>query len=57
MDAAVWLCIADFYHADYESAIIADNLDLPFTTEEMNRYICTHHTENPDFAKIIPFSP
>lgn len=35
---------------------IADNLDIPFTTEEMNRYIRAHHTEHPDFAKKIPSS-
>lgn len=26
---------------DAEAAIIAENLDIPFTTEEMNRYIRT----------------
>lgn len=50
------LCKADFHLADEEAAFIADNLDIPFTTEEMNRYIRTHHTENPDFAKKIPTS-
>ena len=46
----------DFYLADEEAAFIAYNLDIPFTTEEMNRSIRTHHTENPDFAKKIPSS-
>lgn len=50
------LCKADFHLAEEEAAFIADNLDIPFTTEEMNRYIRTHHTENPDFAKKIPSS-
>ena len=50
------LCKADFHLADEEAAFIADNLDIPFTTEEMNSYIRTHHTENPDFAKKIPSS-
>lgn len=46
----------DFLLADEEAVFIADNLDIPFTTDEMNRYIRTHHTENPDFAKTIPTS-
>lgn len=50
------LCKADFHLADEEAAFIADNLDIPFTTEEMNRSIRTHHTEHPDFAKKIPSS-
>lgn len=50
------LCKADFHLADEEAAFIADNLDISFTTEEMNRYIRTHHTEHPDFAKKIPTS-
>lgn len=50
------LCKADFHLADEEAAFIADNLDIPFTTDEMNRYIRTHRTENPDFAKNIPTS-
>lgn len=50
------LCKADFHLADEEAAFIADNLDIPFTTEEMNTYIRTHRTENPDFAKTIPTS-
>lgn len=50
------LCKADFHLADEEAAFIADNLDIPFTTEEMNSYIRTHHTENPDFAQKIPTS-
>lgn len=48
------LCKADFHLADEEAAFIADNLDIPFTTDEMNHYIRTHRTENPDFAKKIP---
>lgn len=50
------LCKADFHLADEEVAFIADNLDIPFTTEEMNAFICTHNTENPDFANTIPTS-
>lgn len=46
----------DFYLADEGATFIADNLDIPFTTEEMNRSIRTHHTEHPDFAKNIPSS-
>lgn len=46
----------DFLLADEEAVFIADNLDIPFTTDEMNRYIRTHHTEHPDFAKKIPSS-
>lgn len=50
------LCKADFHLADEEAAFIADNLDIPFTTEAMNRYIRTHHTERHNFAKTIPTS-
>ncbi len=46
----------DFHLVDAETAIIAYNLDIPFTAEEMNHYIRTHHTENPDFAKKISSS-
>lgn len=50
------LCKADFHLADEEALFIAENLDIPFTTDEMNAYIRTHHTENPDFANTIPTS-
>lgn len=46
----------DFHLEDEEAACIAEALDIPFTTEEMNRYIRAHHTENPDFAKKNPSS-
>ncbi|MCQ2363943.1 MAG: Spi family protease inhibitor [Akkermansia sp.] len=46
----------DFHLAEEAAAFIADNLDIPFTTDEMNRYIRTHHTEHPDFAQTIPSS-
>lgn len=48
--------IPDFCLADEDATFIADNPDIPFTTEEKNSYIRTHHTENPDFAKKIPSS-
>lgn len=46
----------DFHLVDAETAIIAEKLDILFTTEEMNRYIRTHRTEHPDFAQTIPTS-
>lgn len=50
------LCKADFHLADEEDAFIAENLDIPFTTDEMNHYIRSHRTERHDFAKTIPTS-
>lgn len=46
----------DFHLVDAEAAIIAKNLDILFTSAEMNHFIRAHHTENPDFAKKIPTS-
>lgn len=50
------LCKADFHLVDEEAACVAEALDIPFTTNELNTYIRTHHTESPDFAKNNPTS-
>lgn len=47
---------SDFELSEVETQFIADHLEVPFTTEELNAFITRNRTENPDFAKSIPTS-
>lgn len=47
---------SDFELSEEETQFIADHLEVPLTTAELNALISRNRTDSPNFAKAIPTS-